>query len=61
MTAQRVVSVIGLVPVCILLYAAIQGRRKLALLSLLLAALMYLSWGVLNDAAVHGRHNLKIF
>lgn len=60
-TAQLLVAVAGLVPVGVLLYAALRGRRELALVSFFVTILVYLAWGALNDAAVHGWHNLKVF
>ncbi len=61
MNAQLVLAFIGAVPVALLLYAAIRGRRRLALSALIAAAIIYLGWGVLNDAAVHGWQHLRVF
>lgn len=61
MTTQLVVALAGLAPVSLLLYAVLRGHRKLALLYFVVAVLIYLAWGVLNDAAVHGWHDLKVF
>lgn len=61
MTAQLIVAVLGLAPISCLLYAAMRGRRTLAVLAFASAAAVYLLWGILSDAAVHGWHDLKVF
>lgn len=61
MDAQLLVALIGIIPIGLLLFAAIRGRRRLALSSLIAAVIIYLGWGVLNDAAVHGWQHLRIF
>jgi drug/metabolite transporter (DMT)-like permease len=60
-TAQLVVAVAGLLPVGGLFLAAVLGKRRLALVTLLVGVLTYVAWGVLNDAAVHGWDDLKVF
>lgn len=60
-TAQLVVAVVGLVPVASFFYAAAKGRYQLAVLSFLAALLLYVAWGLLNDAAVHGWSDLRVF
>jgi hypothetical protein len=61
MTTQLIVAVLGLFPVGALLYAALRNRSRLALLSFGAGVVTYLAWGILNDAAVHGWHHMKVF
>jgi hypothetical protein len=61
MTGQLMVALAGLIPVGVMLWASLRGRYVLALLCFLAAVLLYLAWGVLNDAAVHGWDELKVF
>ena len=61
MTAQLIVAIAGLVPVGALFVAAVRGHRGLAFLTFILSVITYIAWGVLNDAAVHGWGNLKVF
>ena len=61
LTAQLVVAVAGLVPVGLLIRAIWRLRGAQVAVWFIVAAVTYLLWGVLNDAAVHGWGNLKVF
>jgi hypothetical protein len=51
---QLIVSLAGLAPAAILLFATSTGLRRLALLALVAAVMAYGAWGLLNNLAVHG-------
>jgi hypothetical protein len=61
MGVQLAVAVGGLVPAAMMVRAAVRGQRRAMLAWLATAAVIYLGWGVLNDAAVHGWNNLGVF
>jgi hypothetical protein len=52
--AQFYVAAAGLIPVSLIIFAAVTKRRALAATALTIAILIYAVWIVLNDAAVHG-------
>jgi uncharacterized membrane protein YhaH (DUF805 family) len=58
---QTVAAVAGLLPACLTFVAALRDRRRQALFWFLITVVVYLLWGVLNDAAVHGWSDLKVF
>ncbi len=60
-TLQIVIAVLGLLPAWTLVWAVVRSRWKLSATLLLVTAMVYLAWGVLNDAAVHGWGDLKVF
>jgi hypothetical protein len=60
-TAQLVVALLGLVPVALLVLAMARHRATQARVWFVVAIATYLCWGILNDAAVHGWHHLKVF
>ncbi len=55
---QFIAALIGVVPAGVFLFAATTGRRRLAVLALVIGVFAYASWGLLNDAAVHGWNDL---
>lgn len=55
---QLAIAVGGLVPAIALVFATSTGRRQLAVIALVAGVITYGTWGVLNDAAVHGWNNL---
>jgi hypothetical protein len=57
-TAQFIVAFVGLVPMGVLFYATVTGRRRLAVGAFVAALLVYGFWGLVNDAATHGWGNL---
>lgn len=54
MIAQLIVGLLGLLPPAVMAYFAHQDRRTPALIALILGVVLWIGWGVLNDAAVHG-------
>ncbi len=60
-TTQIVVAIAGLIPAGGLFWAALTERWWVAAVLLIVTALCYLTWGVLNDAVVHGWDHLKVF
>ena len=60
-SAQLWVAFGGLVPAIGLLLAVVRRNRTLALIFLLSGVLIYLLWGLLNDAATHGWSHLQVF
>jgi hypothetical protein len=52
--AQQVVAWAGAVPALTFTIAYLTGRRRLAWLALAAAVAVYVTWGLLADAAVHG-------
>jgi hypothetical protein len=54
LTVQLVLAVAGLLPAGSLVYAAVSGRRRLAAIALVTGVLVYGSWALLNNVAVHG-------
>ena len=54
MTAQLILGFLGLLPPAVMGYFAHQDRRGPALIALILGVVLWVGWGVLNDAAVHG-------
>jgi hypothetical protein len=61
MNIQLLVALAGLIPLVAMLRASIQRKTMLAFGLFFIAILIYAAWAVLNDAAVHGWDNLKIF
>lgn len=61
MSAQLLMAFAGLIPAGALLWASLRGKNRTALFCFIAVALAYLVWGLLNDAAVHGWGNLKVF
>jgi hypothetical protein len=59
--AQLIVATVGLLPAGLFARALIRWNATQAIVWLVLGVLVYLGWGVLNDAAVHGWANLKVF
>ena len=58
--AQLAVAVAGLAPLLLLAWASWRGQRY-AWIWLAVAALTYLAWALLADAAVHGWDDLRFF
>ncbi len=56
--ATYVLAIVGLVPAVVLLLAALFSKRRLAIGALAFGVLLYLSWALLLDAAVHGWDDL---
>lgn len=61
LVAQMAVAAAGLVPVAVLARLIVRGFRRSAFVAGAVAVLVYLAWGVLNDASVHGWGHLKVF
>ena len=61
LVAQLVVAVIGLIAAGLFARALSLRADRLAAAWLIAGLLLFLVWGVLNDAAVHGWANLKVF
>jgi hypothetical protein len=59
--AQFYVALAGLIPLTLFVRALRHDQGRQALVWLAVAILTYLTWGVLNDAAVHGWDDLKYF
>ena len=59
--AQLIVAVVGLLPAGLFARAIVRRKDSQAIVWLVIGLLVYLAWGVLNDAAVHGWGHLKIF
>jgi hypothetical protein len=58
---QLIIAVIGLFPAGLFARALVRRLDPQAVMSLVIGLVIYLGWGVLNDAAVHGWANLKVF
>jgi hypothetical protein len=58
---QLIVALVGLLPAGWFVWALYRRSDRQALLWLVTGMVVYLAWGVLNDAAVHGWSNLKVF
>jgi hypothetical protein len=58
--AQRVVASVGIVPALAFTVAFLTGRRRLAWAMLAAAVAVYVTWGLLADAAVHGWDDLRL-
>lgn len=61
MTAQLLIALLGLLPAGGLFWASLRGRYLIALVCFISVVILYLTWGVLNDAAVHGWDDLRVF
>ena len=59
-STQMLVAIAGLVPAVVLVGAAALGKRRVAALALVVGVPLYLTWGVLLVAAVHGWDDLKL-
>lgn len=59
--AQLIVAAVGLLPAGLFARALIRRNDSEAVVWLVVGVLVYLGWGVLNDAAVHGWANLRVF
>lgn len=59
--AQAIVGLVGLLPVGLFARALVRRRDFQAVVWLCIGVVVYLVWGLLNDAAVHGWANLKVF
>lgn len=57
---QLVVAFIGLIPVTMLLVAALRAKARSAQIWAAISVVVYIIWAVLNDAAVHGWDNLVL-
>lgn len=58
---QLIVGVVGLVPAGLFARALVRRSDLHAVVWLGASVVVYLGWGVLNDAAVHGWANLTVF
>lgn len=58
---QLKVALTGLLPAVLFAWALHRHRDRQALLWLVTGIVVYLGWGVLNDASVHGWSHLKVF
>jgi hypothetical protein len=54
------VAIVGIVPAVALVAAAALGKRRLALVALVVGGATYIAWAVLLDAAVHGWDDLRL-
>ncbi len=61
LAAQLAVAVAGLLPAAALGRATYRGDGAASVFCLGLGILVYLAWGILNDASVHGWANLRVF
>ena len=59
-SAQFILAIVGLVPALVLVVAAALGKKRLALLALVVGVPLYLAWAFLMDAAIHGWDDLKL-
>lgn len=59
--AQLAVAAVGLLPAGLFARALIRRNDSQAVVWLVLGIVVYVAWGVLNDAAVHGWANLRVF
>jgi hypothetical protein len=57
---QWVVSMVGFVPIVVLVLAAAFEKHRLARVALAVGVAVYIAWAVLLDAAVHGWDDLKL-
>jgi hypothetical protein len=58
---QLIVALVGLLPAGLFTWALCTRRDRQARLWLATGIVIYLAWGVLNDASVHGWSHLKVF
>jgi hypothetical protein len=58
---QLMVALVGLLPAGLFVWALYRRGDRQALLWLVTGMMVYLAWGVLNDASVHGWSNLEVF
>jgi cell division protein FtsW (lipid II flippase) len=58
---QLIVALAGLLPAVLFAWALHRHRDRQALLWLVTGIVVYLAWGVLNDASVHGWSHLTVF
>jgi hypothetical protein len=61
LTGQLIVAIVGLLPAGLLAPALDRRDDLQAVVWLVIAIVVYLAWGVLNDASVHGWSNLQVF
>jgi hypothetical protein len=57
---QVVVALLGLLPATFMVRAVWRAETRRAIAWLLLALATYAFWAILNDATVHGWHNLSL-
>lgn len=58
---QLIVALVGLVPAGLFVWALSRRSDRQALFWLVTGMVVYLAWGVLNDASVHGWSHLEVF
>ena len=58
---QQIIAVAGLLPAGLFARALVRRKDPQAVVWLVIGILVYLGWGLFNDAAVHGWAHLKIF
>jgi hypothetical protein len=58
--AVYILALVGLVPACVLVLAALLGKRRLAMAAVMVGVPLYLVWALLLDAAVHGWDDLTL-
>jgi hypothetical protein len=58
---QLIIALAGLPPTVLFAWALHRHRDRQALLWLVTGIVVYLGWGVLNDASVHGWSHLTVF
>jgi hypothetical protein len=58
---QLIVALVGLVPAGLFTWALCTRRDHQARLWLATGIVIYLAWGILNDASVHGWSHLTVF
>jgi hypothetical protein len=61
LTAQLVVALAGLIPAGLFARALNRHDERQTVLWLAIGIVVYVAWGVLNDAAVHGWSHLNVF
>jgi uncharacterized membrane protein len=59
-SAQFTLAIVGFIVSVVLVLAAIFGKRRLAMASVMLGIPLFLAWALLLDAAVHGWDDLKL-
>jgi hypothetical protein len=61
LVTQLIIAVVGLIPAGLFARALVRRKDLQAVVWLVIGTLVYLGWGLFNDAAVHGWEHLKIF
>ena len=59
-SAQLALALVGLITACVLVLAALLGKRRVAGAAVVVGVPLYLAWALVLDAAVHGWDDLKL-